>query len=256
MEYFIGEKKNKQAPKNHFRVTKSLWRELVCSCKVPTWLVLPAWGAVIPIPPMEKSILSFDKSMVAAENHQFLWEGYFPVKMPARSGNSSASPASEESEKVKESLKAVWETQGKENASFQGRSRGTRNLLPCQAYFGGDASPVAGPAGKQNIWGEEWKKLIIYQRFDAFPQLPTREAEERPGNTEVWSFGSFQCPRFWQDGRSQMPTAAQRVTEAKPHLGAPKSCRLPAHAVVLNPTPQGEPKITSGLFSRPRLTLG
>lgn len=57
--------------------------------------------------------------MVAAENHQFLWEGCFPVKMPTRCGNNRANPASEEFEKVKENLKDVWETQGKENASFQ-----------------------------------------------------------------------------------------------------------------------------------------
>lgn len=56
--------------------------------------------------------------MVASENPQFLWEGYFPVKMPTRCGNNRASPASEEFEKVKESLKDVWETQGKENAKM------------------------------------------------------------------------------------------------------------------------------------------
>lgn len=89
-------------------------------------------------------MFSFDKSMITIENHQFLWEDSFPVKMPTRSGNTSASPASEEFEKVKESLKAVWETQGTENASFQRQSWNIQNLPPCQAGSGGDVSPGAG----------------------------------------------------------------------------------------------------------------
>lgn len=78
------------------------------------------------------------------ENHQFLWEGSFPVKMPTRCGNNRASPASEEFEKVKGSLKDVWETQGRANVSFQ---RQGWNFPPCQACSG-DASSTAGSARK------------------------------------------------------------------------------------------------------------
>lgn len=164
-------------------------------------------------------------------NAQFLWEGYFPVKMPTRCGNNRASPASEEFEKVKESLKDVWVTQGRENTKMWGEPL-EFSPLP------GDASPVASLAGKQNIWGEEWKKLIIYQRFDAFPELPGRETEERPRNTEFLGLWNPSIPNF---GRMEGPRRSPRqsLTWELPN---------PAHAVVLNRISQVESKITSGLF--------
>lgn len=71
--------------------------------------------------------------MVATENPQFLWEGYFPVKMPTRCGNNRASPASEEFEKVKESLKDVWEKK------MQKCEENTQNFPSCQVHSGGEA---------------------------------------------------------------------------------------------------------------------
>lgn len=84
MEYFT---------ENHSRKIKSLLREPVFSCKLPTWLVLlqaeskadsshPSrhQGAVIPISPIEKSILLFNKSIFAAENHNFYGKAIFLLK--------------------------------------------------------------------------------------------------------------------------------------------------------------------------------
>lgn len=73
---------------------KSLLREPVFSCKVPTWLVLlqaeskadsshPGRhrGAVAPIPPTERSILLFNKSIFfAAENDDFYGKAIFLLK--------------------------------------------------------------------------------------------------------------------------------------------------------------------------------
>lgn len=108
--------------------------------------------------------------------------------MPTQSGNNRAGPASEEFEKVKESLKAVWKTHGrlygKENAAFQRRNENSWTPQPARLVFGGKQrrcipSPAAGLAGKQNIWGEERKSSFCIKDLMRYRPLLAREAEKR-----------------------------------------------------------------------------
>lgn len=86
-------KKVEYFTENHSRKIKSFLRERVFSCDLPTWLVVlqaeskadsshPSrhWGAVVPIPPVEKSILLFNKSIFAAENYDFYGKAIFLLK--------------------------------------------------------------------------------------------------------------------------------------------------------------------------------
>lgn len=123
-------------------------------------------GAVVPIAPVQRSILLFNKSIFAAASYDFLRKGYFPVKMPTQSGNNRADPASEEFEKVKESLQAIWETRGhfqeKENASVRRRNTNTWTPQPASLVFGGKQRRcIPGSAGKQRFGEKNGKAHFV-----------------------------------------------------------------------------------------------
>lgn len=63
---------------------------------------------LFPSPPVGRSILSFNKSISPRWKLWFLWKGHFPAQMPTQSGNYRG-PNSGKPEKVKGSLKAIWE---------------------------------------------------------------------------------------------------------------------------------------------------